>query len=224
MELLRPINEGLRVKVRNFADLKSKKLMEDKLYEKVSSKFLNGKIPDIYVMSKSEVQKFPFDSEECFDRLYAVMSIFTPGYRSAEIRLNRKSWEKGNVGFFPFYDTDKKMSVFDLELHKIVDLRPLDNAETDRIVTFILNKIFEVDVFVVQCEAGISRSGGVTAALLYWIYGDDSRVYGMDSSLYGFRQRSYQPNRWVYKKVLDMLESKRSLLHEGFWSVRYGLG
>ena len=47
---------------------------------------------------------------------------------------------------------------------------------------------------LVHCDAGISRSSAVAAAILKHYTGDDSMI---------FDSRWYNPNRWVYRKVLE---------------------
>ena len=51
-----------------------------------------------------------------------------------------------------------------------------------------------VDMLIVHCDGGVSRSAGVAAAILRWFDGDDSDL---------FRSRSKSPNMWCYTRVLD---------------------
>jgi predicted protein tyrosine phosphatase len=48
-------------------------------------------------------------------------------------------------------------------------------------------------IFIVHCDAGISRSAGVGAAILKHYTGDDSQIFG---------SRRYAPNMLVYYKIL----------------------
>lgn len=48
--------------------------------------------------------------------------------------------------------------------------------------------------YVVHCEAGISRSAGVAAAISKYLTGDDSSIF-----------RTHIPNRLVYRTVLEAL-------------------
>ncbi len=51
---------------------------------------------------------------------------------------------------------------------------------------------------LVHCDAGISRSAGVAAAILKYYTGDDSKI---------FKGGWYYPNMWCYRKTLNALTS-----------------
>lgn len=53
-----------------------------------------------------------------------------------------------------------------------------------------------VDMIVVHCDGGVSRTAGVAAALMRWFEGDEYAV---------FRSRVRRPNMWCYNLVLDAL-------------------
>ena len=50
---------------------------------------------------------------------------------------------------------------------------------------------------IVHCDAGISRSAGVAAAILKYTTGDDSSI---------FENGLYDPNLWCYRKTLAALQ------------------
>jgi len=52
-----------------------------------------------------------------------------------------------------------------------------------------------VEVMMVHCEAGISRSSGVVAAL--------SKIFEGDDSYYFSDKSPYHPNRLVYRSILE---------------------
>jgi predicted protein tyrosine phosphatase len=60
----------------------------------------------------------------------------------------------------------------------------------------LLNRHPDVDAIIVHCDAGISRSAGVAAAILYAKTGDDSLIF--DSG-------RYAPNMRCYRMVLNEL-------------------
>ena len=49
---------------------------------------------------------------------------------------------------------------------------------------------------IVHCDAGISRSAGVAAAIMKWATDDDSPI---------FKSYRYHPNMWAYRKMLNAL-------------------
>lgn len=67
-----------------------------------------------------------------------------------------------------------------------------------QIVDFV-NSHPEAEQIVVHCEAGVSRSAGVCAALKYAMTGNDMDI---------FRNGRYCPNMACYRTVLDACERK----------------
>ena len=67
----------------------------------------------------------------------------------------------------------------------------MSDKDANRVVEFILKHI-DCDL-IVHCDAGISRSAGVAAAIMKAVNGDDSPIF--DSG-------KYRPNMWCYRKVL----------------------
>lgn len=65
----------------------------------------------------------------------------------------------------------------------------------------------KVDIIIVHCSAGVSRSAGCAAAILKAYTGDDRQVF--DNS-------KYRPNMRVYREVLGALQAKSAcrMLHE----------
>lgn len=59
----------------------------------------------------------------------------------------------------------------------------------------ILDKYPDADV-IVHCDAGISRSSGVAAAILKYKTGNDFQI---------FKNNRYHPNMWCYRKTLEAL-------------------
>ena len=62
-------------------------------------------------------------------------------------------------------------------------------------VAELLRSYPDTDV-IVHCDAGISRSAGVAAAILKHTTGDDSSI---------FENGLYDPNLWCYRKTLEAL-------------------
>jgi predicted protein tyrosine phosphatase len=71
----------------------------------------------------------------------------------------------------------------------------MSDEDAKKIVAFV--KKYKDKRILVHCDAGISRSSAVAAAILKHYTGDDSMI---------FDSRWYNPNRWVYRKVLEAFE------------------
>ena len=70
----------------------------------------------------------------------------------------------------------------------------ISNEDAQKIVSFVTANKDKVDCFVVNCEAGISRSAGCCAAIMLALTNDDSAI---------FNNPSKRPNMTVYRKVLN---------------------
>ena len=68
--------------------------------------------------------------------------------------------------------------------------------DADSIVRFCLNWLPQTNLLV-HCEAGVSRSAGVCAAILKWYEGDDMQIFG---------NPYYRPNIHCYSEVLKAFE------------------
>lgn len=75
----------------------------------------------------------------------------------------------------------------------------ISDEQADRIADLVLqyaDKLEVIDLYV-NCEAGVSRSAGVAAAVARALDDDDEKFF-----------RIYYPNRFVYRKVLEALYNK----------------
>ena len=63
----------------------------------------------------------------------------------------------------------------------------------EKIVEFVKFNLKDISVIICQCDAGISRSAGVAAALSKCINGDDMFFF-----------KRYLPNSLVYKTILEV--------------------
>lgn len=97
--------------------------------------------------------------------------------------------EKSNVAhveFFHFDDIDK-------EYHSI-GLNSISEEDAKRIVKTVKEWADKVDTIYVHCDAGVSRSAGVAAAIGKALTGDDEYFYTCGL---------YVPNLLCYRKVLN---------------------
>jgi len=74
-----------------------------------------------------------------------------------------------------------------------INLLPFCNEHAKIILDFVETYKNKVDLIAVNCEAGISRSAGISAALS-WILNDENDDYYF---------KNYLPNRLVYRKIIN---------------------
>lgn len=73
---------------------------------------------------------------------------------------------------------------------------PITEPQARTIARFVKSLPDTINSLIVHCEAGMSRSAGVAAAIMKWMFNDDSPI---------FDQPSYRPNMMCYRKVLNAL-------------------
>jgi len=100
-------------------------------------------------------------------------------------------------------ESDQRIAVIRLQFHDIGDYgQPLRNRivmsdeDAEKILDFCC-KYQHVSRIVCQCEAGMSRSAGIAAALSK-IFQDEDRFFFAN----------FAPNRWVYRTILDVHERR----------------
>lgn len=68
--------------------------------------------------------------------------------------------------------------------------------DADKIVAFCLKWLPETDL-IVHCEAGVSRSAGVCAAIMKWYERSDTMI---------FNNPYFRPNMHCYRTVLNAFD------------------
>lgn len=118
----------------------------------------------------------------------AVISITTPGDAPADLPE----------------DPDIVRGVLRLQFHDlnedVEDFKAMTPEQAKEVVEFLLN-LPPVACVLVHCDAGISRSAGVAAAISRALYGGDSYFF-----------INYLPNRRCYKLVLEAFLEMTDLL------------
>jgi len=115
----------------------------------------------------------------------AIISITDPDNEHPKIEMH--STLRGILQL-SFHDLDNN--------HKLPRKYKIMSEEDGKQVAEFVEKNKDVDLLIVQCDAGISRSSGMAAAILKHLTGDDSQI---------FEDENFIPNRWVYKKTLEAL-------------------
>ena len=122
---------------------------------------------------------------------YIVISITDPGMPQAELA---QSDRLRGVLRLAFHDSGQEIDVPGLEGFRLSDdaTVAMTRADADSIVGFVLDHVANCDIVLCQCEAGMSRSAGVAAALSQVLNRDDRFFF-----------ENYTPNLDVYRRVLE---------------------
>ena len=119
---------------------------------------------------------------------YIVISITDPDKPDAEIA---ESPYKRAVLRLKFDDATY-VDVPGLEGFTLGNSIELTEVEADAILAFVKINLNTVEMIICQCEAGVSRSAGVAAALSWILQDDDDFFFA-----------HYCPNRRIYHTILD---------------------
>ena len=95
----------------------------------------------------------------------------------------------------PFHDINQEQMHIVTQLNEVAkkkkQLLPITEEQAKKIVEFVKEHIDYVSAIVCQCDAGISRSAGLAAALAKQLNGDDALYF-----------KNYLPNTRVYNLIL----------------------
>ena len=117
----------------------------------------------------------------------AVISITDPSESFVNLSMIESRVPKLRL---VFHDID------DIEIAKKYKLVHFTKQMANEIIYWLsLVRCENIETAVIQCNAGISRSAGVAAAIALIINGDDSVI---------FNDKRYLPNRLVYRTILEV--------------------
>ncbi len=139
---------------------------------------------EIIVLNEDQVQRFETEIP------HIVISIRSPKTDTITIPCNKSN---AGVLFMAFHDLDHMPKEEHVCLGSIRPYVLFDEENAKEILSFVSSHINEIELIVVNCEAGISRSAGVAAALSKIINGEDERYF-----------KEYLPNRLVYRTLLNV--------------------
>ena len=122
-----------------------------------------------------------------------VISISTPGDKLPE--FHEQNYSILDILFLSFYDIEDKNEILPAATEEQIFNDNMATQIAD-FVKFWDVKNNNVNIWV-HCDAGISRSAGVAAALQKYFNDDDSRYFANDGK--------YFPNRLCYTKTLQKL-------------------
>ena len=114
---------------------------------------------------------------------YVVISISGSGMIPAKVNSNPNRYDVLHVTFD------------DVEEDDISNTIPISDFKASEIAYFVLSRYSEIDLLLINCQAGLSRSAGVGAAISKCLNDDDSAFF-----------KHYRPNMLVYRKVYSAFE------------------
>ena len=132
----------------------------------------------IKVMDRVSARKYSFNPN-IFKT--AMISIYSHNWTPNTIKINENGVAK--VLFLKFDDTE-------------TENYGMTKKDAKNVAKFIKEIGEEHDILIVHCDAGISRSSGVAAAIMKYLYNDDTPI---------FNNPLYQPNMRCYRLVLNAL-------------------
>jgi len=116
---------------------------------------------------------------------FAVISITNPHTLSVNIKSSPNLWDVLRLEFDDEEKTEVKFGVPRIAI----------NANQGYMIAeFVKRMLKHVDLLIVQCEAGMSRSAGVAAAISLVKNGSDEEFFNNDK---------YFPNMKCYRTVLE---------------------
>lgn len=128
----------------------------------------------VIAISRREAQEYTANEP------YVVVSITDPGSQDVV-----------------FQKDDNRKAVLSLQFHDVDRIMPgvlaINAEQGEQIWAFAKENAQRVELIVCHCEAGISRSAGVAAALSKAFNDDDKKF---------FESNRYLPNRRAYRAVL----------------------
>lgn len=158
---------------------------------------MKNKNPQIIIMSKKEIENFAFPFPKNIK--YAVISISGDIKEDAEIN----DGETDDFIFAThvnFDDVEKPQKYYNMVTEEYEELFPMTSMQA-RILAYDVKRNWnKIDVLIVQCNAGISRSAGVAAAIAKHFYNDDKWI---------FNSNKYRPNMKCYQLMLRELEETK---------------
>ncbi len=164
-------------------------MSKDYFHHKDVFQYSGGVIPkpEIVVMNRDTIEKY----EEKRDHI--VISIHDPYDTAAVLPKNDCRLDVLTLKFHDWDDKQKYKLQNDFKNSKTAKKMVFSSKrDAKRIVNFIRFYEGTVDAIICQCDAGVSRSVGVAAALSHCLHGHDDYFF-----------KRWHPNRRIYRLVLE---------------------
>lgn len=139
---------------------------------------------DVIVKSQHDIEEYAMEEHDKSSVIISIASKCMPSAMILPCKLNGIK----DILFLNFNDTDCNDDVSGC----------ISTKDALQIKEFVQKYIEndDLDLIIVQCEAGRSRSAGVAAAILKFIWNDDTSI---------FNNTMYNPNMLCYRTVLNEL-------------------
>lgn len=146
---------------------------------------------DIKVFSRKTVQDF------ATDRPHIFISVRDPGSEPVDVAIMPHQVARLDLEFSDV-DASNKPNLKNIDSIKLFTI---DDAQS-------ILRLFQItkpciNLIIINCEAGISRSSGIAAAM--------TRIMGNSDAEYFSNTGPYCPNRFVYSMLLNMAVQMRLL-------------
>jgi len=116
-----------------------------------------------------------------------MISIYSPG--GCPLRIHEADREICNIlQVLPLEFSDSEFN------EKGLYDKPISKEQAQLIVDFVRTYKYQIDQIIVHCDAGVSRSAGVCAAIAKALDNDDIQF---------FNSNYYCPNMTCYRRVLN---------------------
>jgi predicted protein tyrosine phosphatase len=142
------------------------------------------------VLSRGEVEYLPNDVSVP----HVIISITNPGTAPARVRMNDNTLQVLRLEFEDMEDNPNYRTA--MYAKAFGEPKLFNRRQAQQIKQLVEN--VEPEMVVVHCEAGISRSAAVAAALSKHYNGDDRGIWV---------STRYFPNKLVYNVLLDVLNN-----------------
>ena len=137
---------------------------------------LKEKEMNISVMSRNEAKKASYKG---FDKKTIIISITDVGSKLNTFKKQNLLLDVLHIQFDDVEAGEKNC---------------ISSSDAENIIGFVNKYLNDAEECIVHCEAGISRSAGIAAALLYILNGTDNQIFG---------NSKYCPNRTCYRAILN---------------------
>jgi predicted protein tyrosine phosphatase len=150
---------------------------------------------NIIVKSRVEIER-----NNNIKQTHVIISIYTPFDKPPMVVINPLTRFVFQLAFDDFDEPGPSATrVLGRELVLF------NNVMAKEIVEFV-DRFKDVECIVCHCDAGVSRSAGVAAALSKFYNGTDDEYFSGETSMYS--NKRYVPNMRVYRTLLNKLNEQ----------------